>query len=121
MTENLSIAVIAEEFDAAESTIHKYLVKFGIPIRGSGQNIRRKRSLAYGRKIANRIEVEHKREMETVVKMLDLRRQGFSYWKIADILNSMKIPTKTRRGKWHARSVQQILDRQNTARMAAVT
>jgi hypothetical protein len=41
--------------------------------------------------------------------MVELRGKGFSYWKIADILNAMKVPTKTRKGKWHARSVQQIL------------
>jgi hypothetical protein len=42
--------------------------------------------------------------------MKQLREQGFSYWKIADVLNTMKIPTKTRRGQWLARSVQKVLD-----------
>ncbi|MCX6126171.1 MAG: hypothetical protein NTV34_15675 [Proteobacteria bacterium] len=46
-----------------------------------------------------------------LLKMQNLRSQGFSYWKIADILNTMKVPTKTQRGRRHARSVQQMLDR----------
>lgn len=41
--------------------------------------------------------------------MRELRDQGFSYWKIADVLNAMKVPTKTRGGKWLARTVQAIL------------
>ena len=97
---------------AAESSVHKYLHKYEIPIRESGDNIQRRsgRGLAFGRKISNRLEVDHKRELEAVAKMRSLRDQGLSYWKIADILNAMKVPTKTRRGRWHARSVQQVLD-----------
>ena len=41
--------------------------------------------------------------------MNDLRAQGFSYWKIADIFNSMKIPTQMGKGKWHAKTIHQIL------------
>ena len=96
----------------AYSSVHTYLRVYGIPVRGSGENIQRRpgRGLAYGRKISKRQESDHKRELEAVAKMRNLREHGFSYWKIADILNSMKVPTKTRRGRWHARSVQQILD-----------
>jgi hypothetical protein len=52
--------------------------------------------------------------MENIERMNRLREQGFSYWKIADILNSMGVPTKTRKGPWQARSVQQILERMQT-------
>lgn len=110
VVERLSIAEIAAEIFSAESTVHKYLRKFGIPIRKPGDIIRRKRALAYGRRIEDRRVVAHQRELEVIDKMRSLRDQGFSYWKIADVLNAMKVPTKTRKGKWHARSVQQILD-----------
>ena len=92
------------------STVLKYLRVHGIPVRASGDNVRRKRSLRYGVRVEGRQQVVHKAEMATIQNMAHLRLQGFSYWKIADILNSMRVPTKTRRGKWHARSVQQILD-----------
>jgi hypothetical protein len=111
--ERLSIAEIAKEIFSAESTVHKYLRQFEIPIRDPGSNIRRKRALAYGRRIEDRREVAHQRELEVIDKMRSLRDQGFSYWKIADVLNAMKVPTKTRKGRWHARSVQQILDFHN--------
>jgi len=54
--------------------------------------------------------VDHKKELELINRMRALRDQGFSYWKIADVFNSMKIPTKARRGKWHARTIQKIMD-----------
>jgi hypothetical protein len=49
--------------------------------------------------------------LENIQKMKDLREKGFSYWKIADVFNSMGIPTKTRKGKWHAKTIQQILSK----------
>jgi hypothetical protein len=44
--------------------------------------------------------------------MVELRAKGFSYWKIADILNSIGVPTKTRKGKWQPRFVKTVLDTQ---------
>ena len=113
VVESLSIAEIADIINAAPSSVHKYLTAYAIPVREPGDNIQRKagRGLAFGRKIAHRQEVDHKRELEVIARVQTLRAEKFSYWKIADILNALKIPTKTRRGKWHARSVQQILDR----------
>ncbi|MBC7533819.1 MAG: recombinase family protein [Oligoflexus sp.] len=93
------------------STVCKHLKKYGIPLRESGQNIRPKRHLAFGKKIVGKSVEAHKREQEVLEQISELRAQGHSYWKIAVILNTLKVRTKTGRGKWHARSVQQILDR----------
>ncbi len=41
--------------------------------------------------------------------MKQLREQGFSYWKIADILNSMNVPTKNRGSRRHPTTVMKIL------------
>ena len=38
----------------------------------------------------------------------ELREKGFSFWKIADVLITMKVSTKIRKGSWHARTVQAI-------------
>ena len=43
-----------------------------------------------------------------------LREQGYSYWKIAEVLNTMKIPTKTRKAKWHPTTVMKILKKTNS-------
>ena len=86
-----------------------HLKLLGIPIRGSGKNTRPKPHLAYGqKKVGRKVEV-CKSEMAAIEKMKRLRKQGFSYWRIADILNLMGVPTKTRKGPWQARSVPQIL------------
>lgn len=108
----LSTKEIASELKAARSTILKYLKIHCVPLRRSGVNIRKRPGfgLAYGKRIVNRQEIINKREQDAIAKMRDLRSQGFSYWKIADIFNTLRVPTKTGRGQWHARSIQQILD-----------
>lgn len=108
----LSTNEIAKKLGAARTTILKYMKLHGIPLRHTGHSIRKRpgRGLAYGRRIVNRTEVVHKRERENINKMRELRAKGFSHWKIADAFNALKVPTKTGRGRWHARSVQQILD-----------
>ena len=52
---------------------------------------------------------EHKREQENIQKMKKLRGKGYSYWKIAEVFNSMKIPTKSRKGSWDPKSIYNIL------------
>jgi len=51
-----------------------------------------------------------KTEIDNIQKMQQLRKEGLSYWKIAAVLNAMKVPTKTGRAPWQARTVQRILD-----------
>ena len=107
--EGLSCDEIAEQIFSARTTVLKYLRIHGIPIREVGSNQKRVRGLAFGQKIQGRITAGHQKELNAIVKMKELRDKGFSYWKIADIIIAMKIPTKNRRGKWHARTVLSIL------------
>ncbi len=51
----------------------------------------------------------HKREQAYLVKMKNLRAEGFTYEQIAQALNSLGIPTKTHKGKWHRKTVNAIL------------
>ena len=44
--------------------------------------------------------------------MKKLREQGFSYWKIADVFNSMGVPTKNEDSRWHPTTVMKILKAQ---------
>lgn len=107
--ERLSCEEIASQIFSARTTVLKYLKLHNIPIREVGSNIKRVRGLAYGKKIKTRNLAEHQRESDAITKMKELREKGFSFWKIADVLNTMKIPTKTRKGRWHTRTVQAIL------------
>ena len=92
--------------NVAKSIILKYLKFFGIKSIAPGQNRNRMRGLGYG--IKN--DGIHKREKENIQKMKNFRAKGYSYEKIANIFNTMKIPTKTRRGKWHRKTINQILN-----------
>jgi hypothetical protein len=76
----------------------KHLKKYGIPVRESGQNIRPKRHLPFGKKIVGRSVEDHKREQEVLKQIKELRDQGHSYWKIAKILYTLKVRTKTDEG-----------------------
>lgn len=109
VVERLSPEEIAAEISSCRTTVSKHLKVFKVPLRKAD---RTRSQLGYGETWRNRQIAFHKREQEIITKMRELRATGWSYWKIADVLNVWKIPTKTQRGKWHARSVQQILDRE---------
>ena len=110
VVERLSCEEISKQLSTARTTVLKYLKLHEIPVRRVGTNTNRKRGLAYGAKCLKRVEVQHKQEQENIVKMRGLRAKGFSYQKIADVFNSMEIPTKTRKGKWHAKTIHQVIN-----------
>jgi hypothetical protein len=107
----MSTQEVAEKINVAASTIHKYLRIHNIPLRGPGESPRQKMTLGYGYRLDGRFEVIHKGEQKNIYFMKKLRDRGYSYWRIADIFNERQVPTKTRKGRWHARSIKQILDR----------
>ncbi len=109
-----SASQIADEIGSVHSTVVKHLKDLGIPLREHQLPLQRRpgHGLAYGKKVIERGEQVHQAEMVNIGKMINLRDQGFSYWKIADILNSMGVPTKTRRAKWQAATVMKILKSQ---------
>lgn len=108
MVEGLSIADIAIQTFSSTSTVHKYLSRYNLPLRSTDTKTRSR--LRYGESLKNGRVCGERKELRTIAKMQDLRDRRFSYWKIADVFNSMKIPTKTGRGKWHARYIQKLLE-----------
>lgn len=109
VVEGRSMRELAVEFKVARETTSKQLRLFEVTVRNAGSNQSCKRGLVYGQKCRERELRVHKKELENIQKIKELREKGFSYWKIADVFNSMGIPTKTRKGKWHAKTIQQIL------------
>jgi len=95
----LSGEEIGLKIGSASSTVLKYLRLYDIPIRAGGDNIRPKRHLPFGKRIVGRSVEVNKTEHEKILKMARLRTDGFSYWKIADILNSMGGANKDPQGK----------------------
>lgn len=106
-----TVQEIATEIGSSKSTVLKHLREFGIAVREVGAPQRRKRGLAYGKRVVARVQVDHKQELETIEKIKQLRAKGFSYWKIADALNTLGVKTKTRNSIWHATTVMGILKR----------
>jgi hypothetical protein len=49
-----------------------------------------------------------KKEAEAIELIKSYRTSGYSYQKIADILNGQKIQTKARKGIWYSKVVRQI-------------
>ena len=108
--ERLSITEISRQIFSARSTVVRHLESFGIAIRKNDRT--RKGGLpAYGRRRLNCADTDHKREQETIAKVITLRQQGHSYQKIVDILNAMGVPTKTKKAKWYAKTVRSIVIR----------
>ncbi len=110
VVEELSAAEIAAQTSSVKSTVLKYLKLHGIPLRKSGHQIRKAR-LAYGEKLRQRKVLAHQKEQDIIAKIKDLRAKGYSYEKIAEVLNTMEVATKTRKGKWHRKTIWEILNR----------
>ena len=110
IVEGLTCKEIASLTFSVRSTVLKYLKHFEIEVRPVGSNQNRKRGLAYGSKSQAKRIVDHKAEKEMIKRVQSLRDQGYSYQKIADILNTMKVPTKTRKGNWSRKQVWSILN-----------
>jgi hypothetical protein len=107
-----SISQISREISSAKETVRRHLLLWGIPLRPADNKQRlNKGQVGFGeRRIKAHIEL-NKRELAVVEKMKALRNQGYSYWKISEILNSMGVPTKSRKAKWQAATVMKILKR----------
>jgi hypothetical protein len=109
----LSAEEVAALCFSSKSTILKHLKLAGIPIREPNPGVRRRRCLAYGQTMRARLVVIDEREARALGKMRDLRSKGFTYEAIAEVMNSMKVRTKTGRGRWHRKTVQAMLNRRH--------
>ena len=105
----LNISELAALCFSSRTAVRNSLKKFGIPIKTQDQLLKTPQRLKYGEMRRMREIVANQRELKAIEKMKALRDQGFSYWKIADVLNAMGVKTKTGRGKWQARSVMKTL------------
>jgi chorismate mutase len=90
----------------------KYLEAFGIALRDEDRG---PNQLRFGKQWRDCQLVDNERERAVIEKMLALRQQGFSYEKIAEILNTLDIKTKSGRSRWYAKTVRQILLRSQRA------
>jgi DNA invertase Pin-like site-specific DNA recombinase len=102
---------IAKDLGVSRSTVSKYLKQFSIPTLSVGTNKKRVRGLKYGTKVlksGKRIHVSDEQKIAFAIKTW--REQGKSFREIADILNVQRTPTKTGEGKWHGKTIHQIIN-----------
>jgi DNA-binding CsgD family transcriptional regulator len=111
VVEGLSPQQISDQIFSARSSVLKYLKAYKIPLRPADTAREIRRSPAFGQRRLGGFNTENKTELEVIKKMRKLRAEGLSYWKIADVLNALGVPTKTRKGRWSAKQVHQIMMR----------
>lgn len=106
LQEGLSSTEIAKLTFSSRPTITKRLKQYGIPLkiytrRNDGAHV-------YGYRKHGGKAIEFKKEQEVMELIKSHRDSGYSYQKIADILNEKKIETKTKKGFWYSKVVRQI-------------
>ncbi len=70
-----------------------------------------KGQVPYGKQSVEGKAQIHEIEIGVIDKIMALRAKGFSYHRIACILNTLGIETKNKRSTWHATTVMKILRR----------
>ena len=101
---------IASEFSCSKTHIRDQLLKYNIPLRKQGKH--KSRWYAYGnRKICGKT-IDHKGEQRTIATIKQMYREGISTAAIAQLLDTMKIPTKQQGKGWHHYTIAQILKRE---------
>ncbi|MEI8346350.1 MAG: recombinase family protein [Pseudomonadota bacterium] len=106
MVEGNSFKEIADQIFSSRQSVKKYLVRFGIPLRMEDRRITG--SHVFGFKKRNRRAVPNSKEQEIINRIGSLKNKGFSYEKIAEILNVVGIGTK-KKAIWYPKTVRQVL------------
>lgn len=111
VTKKLTSSQIAKELGVARSTVSKYQKRYGIQTLRVGTNRKRVRGVAFGEKIVGGKAVRVVEEQRVLSAIQLWRSQGQTFQEIANRLNALGTPTKTGKGKWYRKTIQQIISR----------
>lgn len=106
LKEGLSSKEIAKLAFSSRATVTNYLNKYGIPLKKVTRRTNGGHRFGFRRYGGRSILMKKEQEVMEMIKLY--RFQGYSYQKIADILNNQKIQTKTKNGFWYSKVVRQI-------------
>jgi DNA-binding CsgD family transcriptional regulator len=106
LEEGLSSSEIAKITFSSRPTITKRLKQYGIPLKKITR--RDDGSHVFGYRKFGGKAIELKKEQEVIELIKSHRASGYSYQKIADIMNTNGIETKMRRGFWYSKVIRQI-------------
>jgi hypothetical protein len=87
-------------------TVTKKLKAFGIPLKKVTR--RETGSQVFGYRKHGGRSVEVKTEQAVIGLIQRYREQGYSYQRVADLLNDRMVKTKTRQGFWYSKVIRQI-------------
>lgn len=105
LKEGLSSKEIAKLAFSSRATVTNYLNKYGIPLKKVTR--RTNGGHRFGFKRYGGRSVESKKEQE-ILNLIKLWNSGYSYQKIADLLNDKKIQTKYKIGPWYSKVIRQM-------------
>ena len=111
----LSQRQISTLLASSKTTIQRALTVYGIERRPRGivPPELRHQSVRYGYRIENGNLVQDPHEQGVLEQIYNHHEQGVSNNKIAQILTSLIIPTKSKKSSWNAETIRQILMRRN--------
>lgn len=112
VAEGLSAKAIADLLGCSITTVKAKLREFGLSKKGLGVAVHRE-NLAFGKRLVGSKAVAHKAEsqvIETIRKMY--HEQGIGPTAIANLLDTMKVPTKRQGKKWDHSMVIGLLKRE---------
>ncbi|MEZ4750363.1 MAG: recombinase family protein [Bdellovibrionota bacterium] len=109
MVEGLSLAQIAAEIFSSKEAVRAALKRFNIPSREPHKPHSRPSQPRYGKQIRSGKVSPHLAELQMIQTIMELRRQGLTLRKIAEVLTSMGVPTKKRGKSWHPQMIKRIL------------
>lgn len=86
------------------------LAEFDIPIREPHQHHGNPSQPRFGQQFRKNILIDYKVEQRIIMVINELREQGFSFRKIAKVLNDMRVATKCDGKAWHPEMIRRIID-----------
>lgn len=108
--DKISLKQIALRMEVSRDYVRKTLFRKGIPVIHGRRETDLTGQIPYGWKKREGKLVPFRQEQKVIELMQRARDRGVSLHKIAKRLNERGTPTKAG-GKWHAKSVSQILER----------
>ncbi len=111
--EGLTSSEIARLTFSSRTTVNKKLKEFGIRQKGNDESRRRTGGYVYGFKNVKGKSVLFKKENNVIVKIIKMRRENYSYQKIALWLNSNFIENKSGKYNWSSKMVRDIYLRES--------
>lgn len=114
VVEGLSAKQISKEIFSSKTAVLEALERFGIAVREQHLPHGNPSQPRFGKRLKQHQMIDDRVEQKVIQVVRELRNQGFSLRKIAQILTDMRVATKCHAKAWHPEMVRRIIDYLNT-------